>query len=323
MRREKGETHEVIRMRRELRPLITILLALALPVLASCSQAPIRDADGAREVLAPGVTGRLLRYDAFASRDVAPRDIDVWLPPGYGSDPVRRYPVLYMHDGQNLFDPASSYAGVDWGIDETMTRLIAEGRVRAAIVVGVWNSPARFAEYMPQKAAAGAMVATGVEGYAPIPTGDLRADAYLRFLVEELKPFIDDHYRTLPGRDDTFVMGSSMGGLVSLYAVAEYPQIYGGVGAVSTHWPAGDGATVDWFAAHLPDPRTHRLYFDHGTATIDAAYAPYQARMDAALRAAGYDDGRNWISRRFEGAAHDERAWRTRVEIPLRFLLGE
>ena len=310
-------------MHRETRRLAPILFALALSVLAACSQAPPRGTPAAREITAPGITGRLVRHEAFASGQVVSRNIDVWLPSDYTSDPARRYPVLYMHDGQNLFDPASSYGGVDWGIDETMTRLIAGERVRAAIVVGIWNTPARFDEYMPEKAVAGPMVATGVDAFPPVAAGDLHADAYLRFLIEELKPFIDDHYRTLPGRDDTFVMGSSMGGLISLYAVAEYPRVYGGAGSVSTHWPAGDGATVDWFAAHLPDPRTHRLYFDHGTATLDAIYAPYQSRMDAALRKAGYEEGRNWITRRFEGAAHDERAWRARAEVPLQFLLGK
>jgi len=310
-------------MPHEMRRLVPILLAFALPVLASCSQAPTRAAAAAQEVSATGVTGRLLRHEAFASREVAPRNIDVWLPPGYDRDPARRYPVLYMHDGQNLFDPASSYGGVDWDVDETMTRLIDGDHVREAIVVGIWNTPARFGEYMPQKAVVGPTVATGIDAFPPVAIGDMRADAYMGFLVEELKPFIDDRYRTLPGRDDTLAMGSSMGGLVSLYAIAEYPRVFGGVGAISTHWPAGDGAMVDWFAAHLPDPRTHRLYFDHGTATLDAAYAPYQLRMDAALRKAGYEQGRNWTTRRFEDAAHDERAWRARVECPLRFLLGK
>ena len=99
-----------------------------------------------------GVTGTLKTVERFESRHVDPRRVDVWLPPSYGQDPERRYPVLYMHDGQNLFDPALSYIGVDWGLDEAITRLAAEGRVREAIVVGIWNTPKRFAEYMPAKA---------------------------------------------------------------------------------------------------------------------------------------------------------------------------
>ena len=99
-----------------------------------------------------GVTGHLVRHENFASRHVDPRNVDVWLPPGYEQDKSQRFPVIYMHDGQNLFDPALSYIGVDWGIDEAMTRMIREGEVRAAIVVGIWNTPKRAAEYVPQKA---------------------------------------------------------------------------------------------------------------------------------------------------------------------------
>jgi predicted alpha/beta superfamily hydrolase len=150
----------------------------------------------------------------------------------------------------------------------------------------------------------------------------VKSDAYLRFLVDELKPAIDARYRTLPGPADTVVMGSSMGGLISLYAVAEYPQVFGAAGAVSTHWPAADGAMVEWLGRHLPDPATHRLYFDYGTATLDAGYAPYQEAMDVLLRQAGYREGENWRTLRFEGAEHNEAAWKARVDEPLRFLLG-
>lgn len=267
-------------------------------------------------------TGRTESWQRVPSRHVDARDVDVWLPPSYGSDPQRRYPVLYMHDGQNLFDSVLGYTGVDWDIDGAMTRLIDAGDIREAIVVGVWNTPLRFAEYMPKAPVRTDTVSSGVEGHMAGRAEDLRSDQYLRFLVEELKPFIDAQYRTRPGLDDTAVMGSSMGGLISLYAAAQYPEVFGGVGAVSTHWPACDGCVVDWFGAHLPDPRTHRLYFDHGTAGIDALYPPHQKRMDAALRAGGYREGKNAMTRRFEGADHNEAAWRARVEIPLRFLLS-
>ena len=267
-------------------------------------------------------TGRTDSWQRMPSRHVDARDVDVWLPPGYREDPQRRYPVLYMHDGQNLFDPALGYTGVDWDIDGAMTRLIEAGDIREAIVVGVWNTPLRFAEYMPKAPVRTETVSSGVEGRLIGRAEDIRSDGYLHFLVDELKPFIDAQYRTLPGRDDTFVMGSSMGGLISAYAVAQYPDVFGGIGAVSTHWPACDGCVVDWLGAHLPDPRTHQLYFDHGTAGLDALYPPHQARMDAALRAGGYIEGENAMTRRFEGADHNEAAWRARVEIPLRFLLA-
>lgn len=261
-------------------------------------------------------TGATESWQALASRHVAARNVDVWLPPSYGREPQRRYPVLYMHDGQNLFDPALSYTGVDWDIDGAMTRLIERGEVREAIVVGIWNTPWRWPEYMPRAPVRGRRV----DG---LSADEIRSDDYLRFLVEELKPFIDARYRTLPGRGDTFVMGSSMGGLISLYAAARYPDVFGGVGAVSTHWSACDGCTADWFGQHLPDPGTHRLYFDHGTKTLDAKYPPYQRKMDDAMRAGGYREGENWITRSFEGAEHNETAWRARIDVPLRFLLGK
>jgi enterochelin esterase-like enzyme len=273
---------------------------------------------------APGIaaTGTTVSWQDVPSLHVSARNVDIWLPPGYREHPGRRYPVLYMHDGQNLFDPALSYTGVDWGVDEAMTRLIADGRVREAIVVGVWNSPRRFNEYMPRAPVSTAALPSGVDGVAPLPADDISSDAYLRFIVEELKPAVDAEFRTMPGRDDTFVMGSSMGALISLYALARFPEVFGGAGAVSTHWPVGDGIVVDWLARHLPDPATHRLYFDHGTATIDAHYGPHQQRMDAILRANGYVAGRNWISRVFPGAEHNEAAWRARIGLPLEFLLA-
>ena len=272
-------------------------------------------------VTGPGVTGTVVRYASMPSAHVAARNVDVWLPPGYGQDPQMRYPVLYMHDGQNLFDPATSYGGVDWAVDEAMTRLIEQGEVRDAIVVGVWNSPKRFQEYMPQRAV------RGLEKI-PVPGLDVRADdvisdRYLEFLVKELKPFIDAKYATLPDRANTTLMGSSMGGLISQYAMSKYPEVFGGAGCVSTHWPAGDGVALDDFAAHLPDPATHKYWFDFGTATLDATYEPYQLRADEILRKAGYVEGQNWVTKKFEGAEHSEKAWRLRVDQPLRFLIGE
>src|ERR1035437_1486177 len=154
-------------------------------------------------------------------------DINFALPPGYDQNSSAKYPVLYMHDGQNLFDPHLSYTGVPWGVDKAIARLSSEGKIRAAIVVGIWNTPKRFGEYMPQKAVS--VTNTAQLPSIPIPTHDeIVSDNYLKFIVEELKPFIDAHYRTLPGRADTFIMGSSMGGLISAYAVAEYPKVFGG-----------------------------------------------------------------------------------------------
>lgn len=288
-------------------------------VLASLALAPAASASSASE--AGYASGRLEQISAMPSRFVDPRPVTIWLPPGYRENPDSRYPVIYMHDGQNLFDPAATDFG-EWEVDEAMARLIAEKKVRPAIIIGVWNTARRFQEYMPQKPVRGDAVATGVDAYAPRPAKDIVSDAYLRFLVEDLKPHIDGAYRTLSGSADTFIMGSSMGGLISVYAVAEYPQVFGGAAALSTHWPAGEGAVIDYLSGHLPAPGSHRFYFDHGTETLDAAYEPYQTRMDGVMAARGYRRGADWETRKFDGAAHNEIAWRARVGIPLQFLLG-
>jgi predicted alpha/beta superfamily hydrolase len=265
------------------------------------------------------IIGTLERHAEFPSAFVEPRPVDVWLPPGYGADAEKRFPVIYMHDGQNLFDPKLAYGGVDWGLDETVARLIEEGQSQGAIVVGIWNmGDKRWQEYMPQKAldSPGALrVFAQQAGGAPV------TDQYLRFLVHEVKPFVDEHYRTLPGQETTFVMGSSMGGLVSLYTLCEYPEVFAGAGCLSTHWPAGDGIVIDYMRHALPPPGDHYFYFDYGTETLDAEYEAYQVEADLVMRAAGYKRGVDWLTRKFPGAEHSERSWRERVQIPLLFLL--
>jgi predicted alpha/beta superfamily hydrolase len=260
------------------------------------------------------------RHEKFNSKFVDARNVDVWLPAGYERNRSKPYPVVYMHDGQMLFDATTTWNHLEWGIDETMTRLISEGKIREAIVVGVWNTPKRFAEYMPEKA----ITDTGVKPRKDAPAikrEQIVSDNYLKFLVYELKPFIDNTYRTLQGRKDTFIMGSSMGGLISAYAMSEYPHIYGGAGCVSTHWPEGEGVVIDYLKTHLPDARTHKFYFDYGTETLDAKYEPYQRKMDEVMRNAGYKEGKNWVTKKFVGAEHSERAWSQRVDVPLTFLL--
>jgi predicted alpha/beta superfamily hydrolase len=264
----------------------------------------------------------IISHPDFPSNHVPARQVDVWLPPEYGVGNGRRYPVLYMHDGQNLFDPAVAYAGVTWGVPKALTRLIEAGEAPPTIIVGIWNAgEGRWTEYMPQRpfTAPVQLNASDQQKISGIPT----SDAYLRFLVTELKPFIDQTYATRPEREATFVMGSSMGGLISLYALCEYPDVFAGAGCVSTHWSAGDGIVIDYMAAHLPPHGRHRLYFDYGTETLDATYEPYQQRADAVLAAAGYTPGQDWITRKFEGAEHSERSWQERVHIPLAFLLKE
>jgi predicted alpha/beta superfamily hydrolase len=277
---------------------------------------------GAGAALAEPASGRIVAYPRFQSQFVAPREVDVWLPPGYDATPGARYPVIYMQDGQNLFDPAKSYTGVAWGVDRAIDRMIEAGRTQGAVIVGIWNTGlTRSAEYMPEKAVSIRDIKEVPNSYGPV-SHPIISDLYLKFMVRELKPFVDRTFRTQADAAHTFAMGSSMGALISAYAVVEYPRVFGGAACLSTHWPAGDGAVIDYLGAHLPDPATHRFYFDHGTETLDSHYAPFQERMDEVMKAHGYREGVSWVSRVFPGADHSESSWSRRVEIPLGFLLG-
>jgi predicted alpha/beta superfamily hydrolase len=281
-------------------------------------------------------SGTVERLESFPSRFVDARNVDVWLPEGYGRG--RRYNVLYMHDGQMLFDPATTWNKQAWEVDVTMARLIREGRIPDTIVVGIWNiGKLRYAEYYPEKFLALVDQPIRKDYVERAQLGRSLADNYLRFLVEELKPAIDRKYRTHKGPEHTFVMGSSMGGLISIYAMCEYPQVFGGAAGVSTHWigrPTAWGpiptlqnaalplAAFVYLREHLAGPEAHRLYMDHGTLGVDGIYGVHQAFVDEIVRQRGYDES-NWMSRTFEGKAHNEVDWAERFEIPVLFLMGK
>ena len=277
--------------------------------------------------------GTIVNYPDFPSDYIRPRPVDVWLPEGYDPESSERYPVIYMHDGQFMFHQSRSpFAGMDlfWDVDKAITRLVRAGEIRPAIVVSVWMAHwakgARGAEYMPQKPVTDKvwqlMKAAGHSFAVEEGGEEISSDNYLKFLIDELKPFIDKTYAVLPSRDNTFIVGPSMGGLISAYAIAEYPDVCGGAACMSSNWPIGDGVVVQWLNHHWPAAGTHRVYFDYGTETLDADYEPYQMQMDEVLRKHGYTSGVDWVTRRFEGADHSPRAWRERLHIPLKFLLG-
>lgn len=296
--------------------------------------------------LAAAGGGRFVDYDKFPSPSVAARRVRVWLPPDYDAS-REPFAVLYMQDGQNVFDPPSPMAKGAWEVDRHLRVLRQANAVRPTIVVAVWNTEGnRAREYGPQAPIQSLppelrrVVAPGGHAADAAPL----ADAYVRFLATELKPFIDAHYRTRTGRDDTFVMGSSMGGLISLYALCSFPQVFGAAGCLSTHWvittnyaefaaqfaPGASGdarveqmaaAYRNWLREHLPVAGTHRLYFDHGTQGLDGLYGPHQQKVDALMAAKGYRPGIDWTTREFPGAPHDESAWRQRLATPLTFLL--
>lgn len=242
-----------------------------------------------------------------------------------------------MHDGQMLYDSTMSWNKQEWGVDETITRLIKEKKIKEVIVVGVWNGGKyRHTDYFPQKPfeslsqqerdtlyyakrTNGAMVFQGER---------VHSDLYLKFLVTELKPFIDKTYATKKDRANTLIAGSSMGGLISMYAICEYPNVFGGAACLSTHWPGIftvennpiPAAFFNYLRNHLPSPATHKIYFDYGDATLDALYPPLQKMADEIMKEKGFTAS-NWITKYFPGEDHSENAWRKRLDIPLFFLL--
>ena len=289
------------------------LLAFVIFLLSNCN---------------PQKTDTLIRWENMQSEYVDARNVDIWLPPSYYIEKSKRFPVLYMHDGQNLFNSTNAYAGSEWKVDEWIMKLSDEDKIPEVIVIGIWNTPKRFLEYMPDKPF-GMIPDTMQQILIREYNGKPQGDAYLNFIVSELKPAIDKQFRTLSDQSGTYIMGSSMGGLISSYAVCEYPGIFRGAGCLSTHWigslehdsHAVSGAFVSYFSENLPDPENHLYYFDYGTETLDALYEPHQNKIDSVFDKNRYTSGKNFITLKFEGATHNEMSWSERLDKPLIFLL--
>jgi predicted alpha/beta superfamily hydrolase len=257
--------------------------------------------------------GRFQRIAAVPYPGLMDRDVTVYLPPTYESEPGRRYPVLYMHDGQNLFDPAEAAYGVAWEVDETLDALEAAGDVDEHIVVGVHNTAERIADYTPD--------------VDPVYGEGGAADLYCGFLSDVLKPIVDERFRTLCGRSNTAVMGSSLGGLVSLHIAHCAPETFGVIGAVSPSLWWNERSMLDalrgWDGA-----QPVRLWLDCGSAEGDPAehfltdcVANVREARDIAL-GQGLDFGDRLGVLEDMGAVHDEGAWAGRLDSILRFLLG-
>jgi len=280
------------------------------------------------------VSGSIQRIENFQSIFVGVRNVDIWLPEGYRK--TKKYAVLYMHDGQMLFDATTTWNLQSWDADDVATKLMQEGKVRNFIIVGIWNiGKTRHADYFPQKP---------FESLSPEqkdfiskqlqPVGQANegfqaaSDNYLKFLVTELKPFIDKKYAVFTDRKHTFIAGSSMGGLISMYAICDYPNVFGGAACMSTHWlgifsmennPIPD-SFIDYLKKNLPDPKNHKIYFNYGDQTLDAMYPPLQKKVDEVMKKKGFTD-KNWQTQFFPGKDHSEKSWNERLSIPLEFLL--
>ncbi|MBP5687157.1 MAG: hypothetical protein J6X22_00750 [Muribaculaceae bacterium] len=298
--------------------IMSIVFAILGSTMAMLAQEPV---EAPQQVS----SGRLEFFPQFKSQYIEARNVTVWLPDGYVvGEPCD---VLYMHDGQMLFDATTTWNKQEWKVDEVMGRLIAEGKIRRCIVVGVDNSNNRLNDYFPTKC----YQYVPEELRADVDVSVYKGDEYLRFLVEEVKPFIDNRYKPLTSREHTFVMGSSMGGLISMYALCEYPQVFGGAVCMSTHlsmyffnpkfnsnaWAAG---FRNYVKAKLPAANTRLIYMDRGDVELDGTYGPYQYSMDKMIQGLGWDSD-HFESLIFEGHQHMEIYWAQRLEWPFMFIL--
>jgi predicted alpha/beta superfamily hydrolase len=223
------------------------------------------------------------------------RALRIYLPPSYNENAAKRYPVLYMHDGQNLFDAKTASYGVEWGIDETINRLVATGVMDEVIVVGIDNTPERIPEYTP---------------CCDPKYGGGKLNAYDAFIVETVKPYVDRTYRTLPGKDTTAIMGSSLGGLASVLIAQRHPDIFSKAAGVSSSFWWNNGALL----AKVPDRVPVKFYLDAGTRDdgLDDT-----TKMRDAMLAKGYRETDDLMFYKAEGARHNEASWAARVEKPL------
>lgn len=259
------------------------------------------------------LTGDIRFHKAFHSNILNnDRDVVVYLPPGYEANKAKRYSVFYLHDGQNLFDGATSFIpGQEWRADEAAQSLIAAGRIEPLIIVGIYNTGKdRIDEYTP---AVDAKYKMGG-----------KADLYGRLLAEELKPFIDAHYRTLKDARHTGLGGSSLGGLVSLYLGLKYPQVFGRLAVVSPSVWFADHQILHYVEALAKKPQV-RIWLDIGAREGRDAEEAQKTVADArllkeALLRKGWKLGSDLSYFEAEGAEHNERAWAARFESILQFL---
>jgi predicted alpha/beta superfamily hydrolase len=255
----------------------------------------------AAAAIAPPIHGSLQLVEKFKSPQLGnERTLRIYLPPSYSSDSKRRYPVLYMHDGQNLFDPKTASYGTEWNIDEVVDRLVRQGEMEEVIVVGIDNTSDRIGEYT---------------GSSDPKYGGGKLDAYAAFVAQTVKPWVDRQYRTKPGREHTAVMGSSLGGLASIGIAQRYPQLFSMAGGLSSSfwW---DGQDV---LKHPPQKMPIRFYIDAGT--VNDGLEESEAFRQALVKQ-GYREGSDLLFLADPGGRHNEQSWASRVHVALAWFFG-
>jgi predicted alpha/beta superfamily hydrolase len=239
--------------------------------------------------------------EKFASPQLGnERALRIYLPPSYNENLAKRYPVLYMHDGQNLFDAKTAAYGVEWGVGKTANRLIATGVMDEIIVVGIDNTPNRIPEYTP---------------CCDPKYGGGKLDAYQAFIVDTVKPYVDRTLRTLSDKDNTAIMGSSLGGIASVLIAQQHPEVFSKAAGVSSSFWWNKRAMITQLPARVPV----KFYIDAGTK--DDGLEDTRMMRDAML-AQGYRQGVDLFFYSAEGASHNETSWAARVEKPLTFFFA-
>ncbi len=300
-----------------------ILFFSLVAILAACTSTPKAPFEPSQLEV---TSGNLWRANIFSPELNETIKVDVWTPNGYTTS--KKYPVVYMHDGQNLFDANSTWNHQAWEIDSVMGMLIVENKIRPAVVVGIHSvDTTRIGDLMPERVVEMTPPGEVRDFIDMMCRGQYRADEYLSFIVNTLKPIIDTHFSTLTDRKSTSIMGSSMGGLISIYGVTEYPDVFGAAVCMSTHWTGAIGDNADFPTAmkyYLMDkfPRNgdYLLYFDNGDCSYDSQYIPAYELMNSLFDFLGYHEGEKLKTGIFQGHSHSEQSWSQRVEIPLEFL---
>jgi predicted alpha/beta superfamily hydrolase len=250
-------------------------------------------------------SGRLRKHEQFRSRFLRnQRDLIVYVPPGYDEQPQRRFPVLYLHDGQNLFDRATAFGGQDWNVHGAADYLIQAGSLEPILIVGIYNTgKSRIQEYTPSKAP---------------KIGGGRADRYGKFLLLEVMPFIQNEYRAQTSPQVTGIGGSSLGGLVSLYFGLKYPQTFGKIAALSPSVWWNQRIILRFAAAATPQPRP-RIWLDIGTREGPKIVPDVELFRDVLVKR-GWRENQDLHYERVEGGEHNEAAWSQRIGRVLAFL---
>lgn len=252
------------------------------------------------------LTGDFRRHPRFRSRFLpSEHTLMVYRPPGYSDDRVRRFPVLYLQDGQNVFDRATSATGEEWSVDETAQRLIESGAIEPIIIVGIYHAGrGRIDEYTPTR--------------DPKKNMGGKGDGYARMLVHEIKPFIDRRYRTLRSAANTALGGSSLGGLLTLHLGLRFPTVFNRLAVLSPSvWWNGRAIVRDVDA--LPAKLPLRIWLDSGTGEGHDVTRDARLLRDALVRK-GWILGQDLAYLEAEGGGHNEQSWAKRVEGVLRFL---